>query len=65
MISLDALDDDAIARLGADLSVALEPADTYRARVCAAWNDDAAVDAAVPIDQPRKPFVLGGMKLGG
>ncbi len=62
---LDDLDDAAIARLGADLGVAYEPTDTYRARVCAAFNDDAAVDAAVPLATPAPaPFVLGRMNLG-
>ncbi len=58
---------EALARLAVDLAVPPDPADTLRARVCAAWADPPTVDRAVPTPTPPTgtPMVLGGMKLGG
>lgn len=55
-----------LSRLALDLGVPPLPADTFRARVCAAFADDATIDRAVPATTPPTgtPMVLGGMTLG-
>lgn len=61
---LAALDEQALARLGAALGVRREDGealDAYRARVAERFNDDAAVLAA---DTEPRPMVLGAMKMG-
>jgi hypothetical protein len=65
--ALDDLPEEALDRLGAELGVRREDGEelgAFRARVEVAWNDDAAVDAAVPMEQPNVPPTLGGMRLG-
>lgn len=61
--ALSDLDDEQLGRLGDELGVPRQPAETFRARCAATFNDDAAIAAAIPTTTPRQ--VLGGMKLGG